>query len=114
GRGGPGVGASRSIHLGLVLAAGDDRIELDAPALERGELSGGRDEDACPPGAHDGVGVTGAEIDRIAARDLVPGKGRVVSARAELGADRRYRPLPHLVDVREPATLGRVDERRVD
>ncbi len=60
------------------------------------------------------VGVARAEVDGVAARELVPGKRLVVAARMELAADRDDRPLATVVDEREAAPLRRVDGARVN
>ena len=60
------------------------------------------------------VRVTGAEVDSVAASELVPRKRVVVTSRVELAADRRDRPLADLVDEREPTALRALDLRRMD
>ena len=112
-RRGAGSSLPGLVPLRLVLPARDERVELDRRLPQRRELARGRDEDARAPREQQRVGVAGAEVDGVAARELVPRERVVVAARMELPADRRDRPLAGVVDEREAAALRRVDRRRV-
>ena len=89
------------------------RVELDRSALERLEHARRRDEDAAPARRDERVDVARAEVDGVAAQELVPGERVVVTARAEALADDRDRPLAGLVDVDEALALRGLDDGRV-
>ena len=108
-----GIELSGLVALGLVLPARDQRVELHRPLLEGRELPRRRDEDARASGHQQCVGISRAEVDGVAARELVPRQRVVVAPRMELAADRRDRPLAGVVDEREAAALGSVDRGRV-
>ena len=101
------------VQLRFVLAASDQRVELDRAALQRPELTRSRHEDARPARGNERVDVSRAEVDGVAARELMPGQRVVVPSRASLRPDRRDRPLPHLVDEREPTALRGFERSRM-
>jgi hypothetical protein len=82
--------------------------------LERRELARGRDQDACTASQEQRVGVARAEVDRIAARELVPRERLVVAARMELAPDRDDRALAAVVDQHEAPSLRSLHAARVD
>src|SRR5579862_5056275 len=91
--------------LARVLSAPDERVELLAGAMERLELARGRDEDLRPARRVHGGDVAAGEVDRVAAGELLPGKGSVVTRRSQLRAEHGDRPLAIRVDVGERTAL---------
>ena len=70
------------VQLRFVLAASDQRVELDRAALQRPELTRSRDEDARPARGNERVDVSRAVVDGVAAREL---DARAASRRARAG-----------------------------
>ena len=112
----PGLGIELPglVPLGLVLPARHERVELHRPLPERRELARGGDEHTSASRQEECVGVSRAEVDGVAARELVPRKRLVVAARMELAADRDDRPLATVVDEDEAAPLRCIDGARVN
>ena len=93
------------IALRLVLAAPDQRVELDASSAERGEVAGGGGEDGRTAGPGERIDVAGDEQDCIHLGQLVPGQRILVAPRPHLRSHGRDRPLTELVDMRERPPL---------
>ena len=75
------------VALGVVLAARDERVELDSRGVQRRQLARGRDEHARPPRLPDGRGVTGGEVDAVDLVELLP-RQRAVARRADAACRR--------------------------
>jgi RNA polymerase sigma factor (sigma-70 family) len=102
-----------AIPLALVAAAVDESVELDARVDERGQHAGGGNESAGSPRFPECRRVAGREVDRVDLIQVLP-RERVGRMRIEPGPDRRDRPLPAVVEVREAAPLRLVAEGRLD
>ena len=102
------------VALGVVLAARDERVELDPGRVQRRQLPGGRDEHARTPRLAHRLGVAGGEVDAVDAVELLPRQRALAARRARLVPDHRDRPLPHVVHVTEAAPLRLVAAGRVD
>ena len=76
------------VALGLVLAAADQRVELDRAAAERLELTRRGRQDGCAPRQAKRVDVARDEEHRVHLRELVPRQPIVVAARAGASARR--------------------------
>lgn len=89
------------VRLGLVLAAANERVELDARPPQRRQLARGGDEHARPPRRLESVDIARREERGVHRSKLVPREPIVVTTGVELRTDGRDRPLTVLVAVHE-------------
>ena len=101
------------VALGLVLAARDERVELDARRVQRRQLARGGDEHAGSACLTHRFGVAGREVDAVRLVELLPRQRPSPPLRPRLLADDGDRPLADLVHIDEPAPLRLVRRRRV-
>ncbi len=68
---GGGLEVARVVALAVVLAAADERVQLDSALSQRGQLPRHRDEHASPPSRQQGVGVAADEEDDIVIEEVL-------------------------------------------
>jgi RNA polymerase sigma factor (sigma-70 family) len=95
--------------LTLVLAAPDERVEVDPARVQDRQLPRGRNEDTRPTRLAKCRDITADEVRRVGTRELLPGEVGIVAARDELRPQHGDRPLGGIVEKAEgaPLRLGR-------
>src|ERR671910_105578 len=105
---------ARLVTLSVVLAARNQRVELDTRRVQGRQLPRSGDGGARAARLPHRLGVARGEVDTVHAGQLLPRQCAVAALRPRLLADHRDRALARLVDVTEAPPLRLIARGRVD